>query len=82
VGDALGLGVGLPAAYVGASEGIFVGTLLGDAEGLGVGTPALYVGVPVGFIVGAFVGFLVGLGEGELYTNVYVLTPGLSPENG
>jgi hypothetical protein len=67
---------------VGASEGIIVGTLLGDAEGLGVGTPALYVGVPVGFIVGAFVGFLVGLGEGELYTNVYVLTPGRSPENG
>ena len=37
LGEAEGLGVGLPAAYVGANVGFTVGALLGEADGLGVG---------------------------------------------
>jgi hypothetical protein len=37
LGDAEGLGVGLPTEYVGDRVGLIVGALVGDAVGLGVG---------------------------------------------
>jgi len=41
VGDALGLGVGTLAVYVGTRVGDTVGALLGDALGIGVGLLAV-----------------------------------------
>jgi len=39
LGEALGIGVGTLAVYVGSSVGATVGALLGDALGCGVGLP-------------------------------------------